>query len=413
MLDDFTDPKYDLSLAGETTGLSPAYVIQVKRPLYKHPEWIFVDKSSYQITRIEWISGKRRVVNAYDDYRTTQGLSEPWHIHDSDGRAQLDYDWHRTALTHPASIDPAGFVPPPSKPGITLGFADATALPATMSHYGQFIVRVSVAGRGLDFMIDSASPVSIIDREVARELNLPAFGANTQLDDGTKLVYATRIDDATVGPLRFQNFVVESEPYNYRMSDSTKVVGILGYDFLAGVVLHVNYKDGTLELIPRNRFTAANPVDGEAYQIPLTMDDGKPMVSMTIGEGIAPHVVVDMASAFSFVSGSYIDAHKSDFIDLPHQEHRETVVPFADENSYGTTAAFWFTTASHLRFGPSDYQNRTVVATNFALFGSNDDADAILGNDYLGFFDLYFDYSGKRLIIKPNDNFYKVFHKNS
>ena len=83
----------------------------------------------------------------------------------------------------------------------------------------------------------------------------------------------TRLDAATVRPLLFRNFVLESTQYDYQVSDETKVVGVLGYDFLAGVVLHMNYQDGTAELIPRDRFAGATPVAG-AYQIPIVMDDG-------------------------------------------------------------------------------------------------------------------------------------------
>jgi hypothetical protein len=407
---DLVDPKNDLSLQGETTGAKAAYVIEVKRPQYKHPEWVFVDKSTSLVTRVEWISGKRRVVNVYDDYRTTDGHSDPWHIHDSDGRAQLDYDWHRTALVHPPSIDAARFAPPPSTSHVLLGFDGTTALPAQM-HYGEFIVRVSVGGRGLDFLIDSASPFSIIDREVAHDLNLLTFGAITQLDDGTKVAYTTRLDDATVGPLRFQNFVLQSETYNYRVSDSTKVVGILGYDFLANFVLHIDYTDGTLELIPKSQFQPSAIAD--SYNIPLLLDNGKPMVSMGIGEAIAPHVILDTASPFSIISGPYIDAHNTDFVDLPYQEHRTAVVPFADDSSYGQTASLWFTTASHMRFGPSDYQRVTVIATNFPFYGGEDATDAILGIDYLSFFDVYLDYADKQVIIKPNKRFYATFHKNN
>jgi len=409
VLDDLADPKNDLTLKGETAGASPAYVIELKRPLYRHPEWVFVDKDSDLITRVEWVYRKRRIVNVYDDYRLTDGLRQPWHIHDSDGRTQLDDDWRRTTLSRSAPIDVARFAPPPSTPGVGLGFADTTALPAKMFR-GQLIVRVSVQGRGLDFLIDSASPNSYIDRDVAAELNLPTFGALTQLDDGTKLEYTTRIDDATVGPLRFRNFVLESTTYNYQINQNVKVVGVFGYDFLAGVILHINYFDGTAELIPRERFTGANPVTG-AYQLPLVMDDGVPMVSMGIGEGLAPHVIVDTALPVTVVGGPYIDAHTGDFTDLPGEHHRDAFVPFADENSYGARASIWRTRASHMRFGLADYQEALVYATNFPLGGTDDAADAIVGLDYLDFYDVYFDYPDQRVLIKPNAYFFEVFHK--
>ncbi|MGA8839963.1 MAG: aspartyl protease family protein [Candidatus Aquilonibacter sp.] len=402
------DPKNDVSLKGETTDPSAEYVIEVKRPQHRHPDWVFVDKATYLIDRVEIASGKRRLVSTYSDYRSTDGLREPWHIHDADGRAQLDYDWQRTRLSHPATMSFSLFAPPASAPTIALGFAADTALPVKM-YYGQFIVRLSVQGRGLDFLIDSASATSYIDRDVAQELSLPTYDALTQLNDGTPLDYMTRLDAATVGPLLFRNFVLESTQYDYQVSDETKVVGVLGYDFLAGVVLHMNYQDGTAELIPRDRFAGATPVAG-AYQIPIVMDDGRPMVPMGIGEDVSQRAVLDTAMPFTIVTGPYIDKHGSDFTDLPHQDHKSAIVPFADDSSYGTAASVWLTQVSHLRFGPADYQKYIVVATNFPFGGSDDDADAIVGIPYLAFFDVYLDYANQRVLLKPNASFFKIFH---
>jgi hypothetical protein len=408
VLDDLSDAKNDVSLQGETSGDAAAYVIKVTLPQHKYPEWVFVDQKTSLITRVEWIFGKRRIVNTYDDYRITSGLEQPWHIHDSDGRAQLDRNWKRTALSHPASVDFGQFAPPPSTPNIGLGFSDATALPAKIGYGNTFIVRVSTQGRGLDFLIDSATRISVIDRDVARELGLPTFGATTRLDDGTDLNYTTMIDDATVGPLRFRNFVLEATHYHYNATPQIKVVGVLGYDFLAGLVLHADYVDGTLELIPRDRFSGENPV-ADAFTVPFVLDDGEPMVAMGIGEGVARHTAIDTAVPYTIVFGPYIDAHPSDFTDLPHQERKQTFVPFADETSYGTQATVWLTLSSHLRFGPVDYQRVTTVATNFPF--ENGNADAIVGTDYLRFFDVYLDYGGSRIILKPNKWFYEKFHK--
>ena len=402
------DPKNDVSLKGEVPGPPAAYVIEVKRPQHRHPDWVFVDKTTYLVDRVEIASGKRQLVSTYSDYRSTDGLQEPWRIHDSDGRAELDYDWQRTNLSHPPTMSFSLFVPPPSAPTIAYGFAADTALPVKM-YYGQFIVRLSVQGRGLDFLIDSASATSYIDRDVAHELNLPTYDALTQLDDGTSLDYMTRIDAATVGPLLFRNFALESTSYDYQITGETKVVGVLGYDFLAGVVLHMNYHDGTAELIPKDHFTGSTPVAG-AYQIPIVMDDGRPMVSMGIGEGISQRVMLDTAMPFTIVCGPYIDSHDADFTDLPHQDRKSTIVPFADETSYGTAATVWLTQASHLRFGPADYLKYTVVATNFAFGSSDDETDAVVGIDYLAFFDVYLDYADQRVLLKPNASFFQIFH---
>jgi hypothetical protein len=70
----------------------------------------------------------------------------------------------------------------------------------------------------------------------------------------------------------------------------------------------------------------------------------------------------------------------------------------------------WLTQASHLRFGPADYLKYTVVATNFAFGSSDDETDAVVGIDYLAFFDVYLDYADQRVLLKPNASFFQIFH---
>jgi hypothetical protein len=406
-LDDIREPKNDLTLAGETTGEHPAYVIKVVRPHYKYPEWVFVDKAAGTISRIEFTVGKRRAANDYSDYRTTAGLATPWHVHETDDRPGVAWDWKRTSLTPGAAISMSSFAPSTAPASILYGYADNMQLPVRIVE-GNILIRISVQGRGLDFLLDSGESTSIIDRDVANELNLPTFGEMTQLPDGTKLAYETKIDDMTVGPLRMRNVAILSESYHYQPTRDTKVVGILGYDFFAGTVVHINYVDGTVQLIPRERFTADKPVDG-GITVPVELDNGVPMVAMSIGEDITQRAVVNTISPFSIVFGPYIEAHRSDFVDFPDEKHQDTYVPFADENGFGTEASVWITRATHMRFGPADYQEVPVVATNFPYSSAYGDVDAVLGLNYLTFFDLYFDYANNRIVIKPNSFFFKTF----
>jgi hypothetical protein len=80
-----TTPSTNVKLLGETTGPAPCYVVEVKPDDGRH-EWVFFDKASGQIDRIESVREDVRVVDTYDDYRKTNGFLRPWHMHESDGR---------------------------------------------------------------------------------------------------------------------------------------------------------------------------------------------------------------------------------------------------------------------------------------------------------------------------------------
>ena len=52
------------------------------------------------------------------------------------------------------------------------------------------------------------------------------------------------------------------------------------------------------------------------------------------------------------------------------------------------------------------------LATNASYDASETKVDAMIGADYLRYFDLYFDYPHGRFIVKPNERFYQMFSKN-
>jgi hypothetical protein len=125
--------------------------------------------------------------------------------------------------------------------------------------YGAYIVRLEVAGRGLDFWLDSSASDSIINWDVAREMGLPDYGHVTHLADGTKVPYRTKLAQASVGGVTLNDFTLTSEDFTYQPSYSTKVVGVLGYDFFAANVLHLDFTKGIVEALPLAQFASGNP----------------------------------------------------------------------------------------------------------------------------------------------------------
>jgi hypothetical protein len=407
VLEDAEDPKNDVSLLGITTGSDPAYVLRVKQPNDKHPEFVFYDKTSAQIVRVETPIGSRRIVETYGDFRTTDGITQAWHIHDTDGRPELDDDWTMTSVAYGDPLASSVFQVPANRPTISAVSAP-TPIPARTIVWG-YVIRVNVNGRGMDFLLDSASPRSIIDRDVAQEMNLPTFGQTTHLADGTPVSYRTLLADADVAGIHFHNFVMTSESFAFEPDYSTKVVGILGYDFFAANVLHFDTANGKLEALPASAFATANPVDG-GFDLPFRLDDGMPLVAFGIGDTVSQNAVLSTIMPFTVIFGGFVDAHPGDLQDAPGQHHA-TVVPFDDGEQYGTKVSFWTSMVPHLRFGVFDYQKPGVETTNYPFTIGDQQVDAMVGSDYLRFYDLYFAYPYGRLIAKPNALFYKFFHK--
>lgn len=417
VVEDAADPKNDVTVLGETGAPRPAYVLQVKREGYKHPEFVFYDKVSAQVVRIESVAGKRRLVATYDDFRTTDGISRAWHVHDTDGRPQLDDDWRLETLQYGAATPDQAFQMPPNTPKISQATAKMPLPARTIwerfsggALWGGFLVRVNVNGRGLDFLLDSSSSRSIIDWNVAREMGLPAYGQATRLADGTPVAYRTTIAQASVGGISLSDFAIDSEDFAWAPDQATKVVGVLGYDFFAANVLHFDFTGGTIEALPIADFAQPSPVAG-AVDIPFSLNDGLPFVGIGVGNTITRKALLSTTMPFTLILGSFVEAHPDDVRDTSGGKHGQQIVPLADEGTYGKTVEHWSALVSHFRFAIGDYQQVGVVTTNADITLRDQPVDALLGVDYLEFYDLYFAYPYGRILVKPNALFFKTFKK--
>lgn len=407
VLEDAADPKNDVTVVGSTASPVPAYVLRIKKPDERHPEWIYYDKTTGDIVRFEFVSRRRRNVQTYDDFRTTGGARQAWHIHDTNGDAQLDDDWKLVSYRQAPSLPSATFAPPTSAEASNV----STRAPIRSVFIGDdtVIVRVQVGGRGLDFELDATEPESIIDRGVAAELNLPTFGQVTRLSDGSNVGYETILPEADVGPAHLHDFRMLVENFTYRARSDTRVVGLLGYDFLADHVVHVDYVHDLIEIFPTNLFSARKPVDG-GIDLPIAFDDGLLLVPMQFGDSFTDRVIVDNAFPYTIAFGPFYSEHASDFHDLGSGA-RNRDVPFADGNTVGQRLSVWATQSPSLRFAIADFGHHVFLATNVPYDWYATKVDALIGGDYLHFFDLYFDYPHDRFIVKPNQWFYQIFSK--
>ncbi|HTA53446.1 MAG TPA: aspartyl protease family protein [Candidatus Acidoferrales bacterium] len=407
--EDAADPKNDASVLGKTLGAHPAYVVKVKRPGKTHPEFIFYDADNAQVVRVEAPTGKRRLIETFDDFRVTDGISRPWHVHDTDGRPQLDDDWKLASLQQGVNIPESTFEMAPNAPHVSPPELPSP-LPGKMM-LGAYIIRLQVAGRGLDFLLDSSASESIIDWDVAREMGLPDYGQVTHLPDGTKVRFFTRFAHATAAGVALDDFTLTSEDFAYQPSVNTKVVGVLGYDFFAANVLHFDFTNGTVEALPVAQFASGNPT-GASVDVPFTLDDGLPFVHAGIGDIVTDRAVLSTIMPYSFILGSFVDAHPSEVADVSGKMHAAGILPVAGADSYGVKMETWTARLSHFRFALSDYQRAGIPTTNSPLMLGDRSVDVIIGTDYLKFYDVYFDYPYGRLTVKPNALFFKTFKPN-
>lgn len=401
VLADAQDPKNDVKVLGR---LGDAYVVEVKNSSWKHPEWVYYDAKTYLVTRTENIEDGSRVVSTYGDFRATNGVVEPWHIHDSTGNVGRDINFQQTALSF-APVDPSLFGVPKS----TQHFTTIDKHYELPSHFinTDIIVRLDVNGRGLDFTVSSGSRRSLIDSEVAREIGLPTFGHAAKIN-GKNVSFDTIIPSASIGDLQLKQFAVRAVTFHYHARDDVKVVGVLGADFLASGVFNIDYVNGLFTLDPESVFHPETSLSGYPA-VPIDFDDGQPFIQGSIGGHIAKHFLVDNGFYWSVATGELTTRYPDALPDMRGDKHAHVVVPFADKKSYGRDVDVWIANVPDIVIGPVHFRGYRVIATDANLENSGYDPDFVVGSDFLHFFDVHLDYQNGRMYLKPNKWFLNRF----
>jgi len=404
VLEDAADPKNDLKLLGEVSDPRAAYVVEVRIPLEKHPEWIFFDKTTGLVDRTEEVIDGDRVVSTYDDYRITKGLNEPWHVHDAVGTSGIEFDYLRQSLAIGDAIEPSEFKVPEGRFNPAKLDGPAT-IPSKITN-GVVVVRVNVGDRGLDFELSAGEPQSLIDRDVAAALKLPTFGQMTHARDGD-LGYDTQIADAKIGSIPLHDLAVRAESFNYHADAGTKIVGVLGSDFLNSGFFLIDYVNGNVQLKP------ASSADGIAaatnsWDMPVRFDDGTPFIKGAIAQHDSDSILFSNGFPYSMILGDFTSRYPTAIPDIKGKQHAVASVPFADSKSYGQALELWIARVPDFFFGTLHLKNQPIFATNGNL-PTTRRIDAIVGADMLQYFDIYLDFPHQRVILLPNKLFFKAY----
>ena len=420
VLGDAADPKYDVKVLGEVAGAQPAYVLEVRPTGARHPEWLFYDRQTWLIDKAIRVVEDERATVAFDDYRATKGLKQPWHLHYHNG--DFDFDFVRKALAIGEPLDPKQCAMPSSSFAFLQSDPGGAQLPArvvltrlpvpignhryAISQSPNIVVRLFLAGRGLDFVVSAARPDSLIDLDVAHELDLPSFGQRMQAGGGD-LAYDTVIDDATLGGLTLHKFAVHAKHFHYHVGYETKIVGVLGYDLLSSGAFKADFIKGSFEMLPAS--FDADPL-ADMLTIPIEFDSGYPFLHGTIDGHESGDILFDNDFDHTFIFGGYTQRFPGSIKDVYGEQHTSTVIPFADSKSYGRDVQIWMGQVPNITFGPVRFANMQLITADFPMDTAGRNIDAVLGGDILRFYDIYFDYPHAQILLRRNSDWLKNFH---
>ncbi|MBD5633932.1 MAG: aspartyl protease family protein, partial [Candidatus Eremiobacteraeota bacterium] len=265
---------------------------------------------------------------------------------------------------------------------------DSVRLPVRIVN-DRIYVRIDIAGRGLDFLLDTGAAAITIDDSVARELGLPIYGRTTQTVAGSFATGRVVVPSASVGPLAMHDVVMRTVPFSASEAKTVRVVGLLGYDFLCSLALKIDYVAGTIEAL---RPGALVPPPG-AGTLDVRLNSGAPVARATVGNATGDDFIIDTGAAFSYVIFQRFARAHPDALEIGGKESYGTGV--------GGTFGYRSIASKKVVLGPWSFEDAAGVEALSANAFGFDNEDGLIGADILKRFTVYLDYPGGRVFLAP------------
>lgn len=351
-----------------------AYVVEVNPPTGRH-EWLYIDKRSGNIVRREYVERRRRYTSTYDDYRTADGVPEPSRVRtvDSLGNEREQILVNRTLDTTPDLRD---VEMPPSRRVVEFPERQPTVRLPVRFVNGLAVVRVIVGRGAYDFLLDSGAAGIVVDPFVVDQQNLERYGQRVGATLGTFPETTTIVPQMTIGGLRMRNVVTRVVVIPFHIDNHTRLAGLLGFDFFADTVVHVDLHKNLAEAIAPEHFRAA----GDTTTVPIALDDKTPATRVRAGSANG-RVLLDTGANRTVFERIFAD--RGDF--APSNSGSTMHV-----RGMGGFASAESTRVPAFELGGVWTRDATADVSNIDL--GTEDVDGIIGTDLLRSYDLWFDY---------------------
>lgn len=354
----------------------------------------YVDGTTWHTVRREQITINGTVVTTFDDMRLDHGRTFAHHVHTDNGYSHTSSDLN--VIDYAADDVSAADVAMP-KPRRTLvefpAGVSSVDLPAKFGR-NHIYVRVTIAGRGLDFVLDSGASGITIDSTVAHELGLPAFQEHSAVMAGRYTTARTIVPEIRVGNLTMRDVAAQEIPQGWRTGDDVKEVGLLGFDFLDELGVTIDYENKRVTVVPGSAYVP--PAGHDAIPLDVRLSSGQPRATMTLNGALGERWILDTGGSTSVIVFDYFVRRHPEAVHEagPADGHRR-MYGIGGEIDAAPLRIDSLQLAGVNLSGFTGY--RVVGQTTYA---QND--DGIVGVDFLRLFTLGFDYPHSKVYLVPN-----------
>jgi predicted aspartyl protease len=352
----------------------------------------FYDARTSLVVRTERSANGHTVITTYDDFRAgTGGRTRATHYFGSDDRFGTDFDYRLASDGTAPAVDPRELAIPPDRSLVDFpAGAPSVRLPARIEN-GRVYVQLSIGGRALDFLLDSGASNITLDDRVARSLGLVGYGRSTETVAGTFATQRVIVPNVRIGALALRDVVMRTAPIAENEGTRTRVVGLLGFDFLDAAGVKIDYAAGTVDALPPGVLVAPPG----SVSLELRLGGQVPVTTVTVGEATGDDFIVDTGAEFDLVLFQrFLRGHAETAHALPLPRVRIG-------NAIGGSVPYRALELRGMTLGPLAFSNLdSAVAVPSAALGF-DTKDGLVGAGVLDRFTVFFDFAASRLYLAP------------
>jgi predicted aspartyl protease len=353
----------------------------------------YVDGTTWRVVRREYVSRTATTTVLYDDFRTVGGYTRPYHWTLNDGHPENATDERVTEATIGAVT--ADDVKIPARRRDLLTFPPGTTSVVLPAHVDgpRIIVRANVGKRGLDFEMDTGASSITLDAGVAQQLGLKVYSRYSAVTAQRYQTGRAVIPVLTIGAFELHDVAVDVIPTLQGQGGDTKVVGLLGFDFLAQAAYKIDYERARVTAYPSAGLTTPSAKDTIALDVRL--GTGQPLITAAINGYSADRFVLDTGGEGSFVLFDYFARRYPDALKKGAYSDGASMLGVGGAfSTRGYRAASL--TVGRLMFTNVDGY---LVTTGGAFEGEE---DGLIGSSFLRLFDVWLDYTTSHVYLVPN-----------
>lgn len=353
---------------------------------------IWFDERTWLARMIEIDALNGTVEQRFDDYREVSGVLFPFRSTTTRKAIGQTLAVTVSGLEVNPSFDPAIFLPPGEAARDFRFTGNGEAAEEIPFDYrgGHIYLDVSVAGRGIPFLLDSGAGMTMIDPAIADTLALEPGGTIPGAGAGGMTEFEiTRLPGFALEGIEFDTQTVAVFPVSDLTGRYSGVVtgGILGYDFLSRFLTRIDYARRLISFYqpgsrrpPAGADTLSAPLLHRIFSLPASID------------GAEGTFLIDTGANSSILQKRFADARGL-------LEGRPTVeLPIAGAGGDDRARAARFDSFS---FGGIVLEEPVfMIPQGGGGIGAFEGIAGIIGNDILDRFTVWLDYAGQVVVVE-------------